>query len=79
MRHRVRPRAIDVEEPDRLERQQRGVGDEIVERHAVQQPHASEEATQLARHDVVSVVGIVVDDDAGVVRCGLHRCGQDHI
>ena len=46
---RVGPAAVEVEEADRLRRQQVGVGDEVAERHACEQPQPGQPAAQLAR------------------------------
>ena len=53
---RVGPAPVEVEEADRLGRQQRAVGDEVRERHALEQPQPREPLAQLERDDVLAVV-----------------------
>ena len=60
---RVGPAPVDVEPADRLLRQQLGVGDEVGERHRLQQPEPDQPAAQLGRDDAVDV--LVADDRRG--------------
>ena len=45
--------AVEVEEPDRLRRRQVGVGDEVAERDAFEQPQPGQEPQDVGRHDAV--------------------------
>ena len=50
LHQRVGPAAVEVEEPDRLRRQQRGVGHQVAERHRLQQPQPGQPEPQVAGH-----------------------------
>jgi hypothetical protein len=67
---RVGPAAVEVEEADRLGRQQRGVGHEVAEGHALQQPQARQPEPQVARHAARPRVGRVAAD-------GGHQLGRE--
>ena len=56
LRERVGAAAVEIEEPDRLEREQFAVGDEVRERHAFEEAQPREPLADVERHDVLAAV-----------------------
>ena len=60
LNERVGPRAVDVEEPDRLGRQEERIRHEVREWHALEQPEARQPLSQLARDDAVAELLVLI-------------------